>query len=79
MMPKGYTGHFVDETLIMVTRHENVFNNKTKNEMISELKKEFFDKQGKQKARWVSNYLKKMNKSEVVEQYKKLKGNISIF
>lgn len=50
---------------------------KTKYSMILELKKEFLKKQGSVKAKWVSNKLNKMKKTDVAEQYRRLKGNIS--
>jgi len=50
---------------------------KTKSKMISELKAEFLKKQGSDKAKWVSNKLRTMNKAQVEQQYKRLKGKVS--
>jgi predicted transcriptional regulator len=50
---------------------------KTKARMIAELKSEFLRKQGSEKARWVSNKLRKSSKDDVEEQYRRLKGNIT--
>ena len=50
---------------------------KTKTRMIAELKAEFLRKQGSEKARWVTNKLRKSSKDNVEEQYRRLKGNVT--
>lgn len=48
-----------------------------KKEMIRELVKQFAEKQGAKKAKWVYNHLRKLKKSDVWEMYTRLNGNIT--